>query len=374
MISNLASVSLDTQIGQNVRIDPFAVIHPDAISSGVFAQGRSQSDNVKAVLADILGHGNEKCMLPGQLEATFAARSQKAGGLLFSKAEVEAFNDDKWRLEAYFNEKPNAQVIAAIQIRLPSAVKAKAVVEELPDADWVVMSQQGLQPVHAGRFYVHTMANKGTVPYGATPFQIEASRAFGTGGHETTSGCLDMLDRMKRAGKRFDLIADIGTGTGLLAFAAHALWPKAYLTASDIDPVSIDVTAANAAVNNVPCGVAQGQLALCVAAGTAHDLITARAPYDLVIANILAGPLIELAPSLSAILREGGSLILAGLLNTQAEAVTRAYRLHGFRLQKRKDMGDWPCLWLVKRRSYGWQRPLRASGRTSQPPGDFGTW
>mgnify|MGYP000845984409 FL=1 len=288
--------------------------------------------------------------------------------------EVEAFNDDKWRLEAYFNEKPNAQVIAAIQIRLPSAVKAKAVVEELPDADWVVMSQQGLQPVHAGRFYVHTMANKGTVPYGATPFQIEASRAFGTGGHETTSGCLDMLDRMKRAGKRFDLIADIGTGTGLLAFAAHVLWPKAYLTASDIDPVSIDVTAANAVVNNVPCGVAQGQLALCVAAGTAHDLITARAPYDLVIANILAGPLIELAPSLSAILREGGSLILAGLLNTQAEAVTRAYRLHGFRLQKRKDMGDWPCLWLVKRRSYGWQSPLRASGRTSQPPGDFGTW
>lgn len=288
--------------------------------------------------------------------------------------EVEAFNDEKWRLEAYFNEQPDAQVIYAIQIRIPSAAHAKAVVEKLPDADWVVMSQQGLQPVHAGRFYVHTLANKGTVPRGATPFQIEASRAFGTGGHETTSGCLDMLDRMKSAGKRFDLIADIGTGTGLLAFAAHALWPKAYLTASDIDPVSIDVTAHNAMVNNVPSGVAQGQLALCVAAGTAHDLITARAPYDLAIANILAGPLIELAPSLSAILREGGSLILAGLLNTQADAVTRAYRRHGFRLEQRNDMGDWPCLWLVKRRTYGWKRPLRASGRTSQPPGDFGTW
>jgi len=237
-----------------------------------------------------------------------------------------------------------------------------------------VMSQQGLEPVHAGRFYVHTSSNKGNLPEGATPFLIEASRAFGTGGHETTSGCLMMLDTMKRAGKRFDVIADIGTGTGLLAFAAHSLWPKAYLTASDIDPVSVDVTADNARVNNVPCGVAQGQLALCAAEGTAHPLIVSRAPYDLVTANILAGPLIELAPSIAQIMDEGGALILAGLLNTQAEAVLRAYRRHGFRLQKRVDCGDWPCLWLVKRRVYGWKRPVRANGRTSQPPGDFGTW
>jgi ribosomal protein L11 methyltransferase len=183
-----------------------------------------------------------------------------------------------------------------------------------------------------------------------------------------------MLDSMKRAGKRFDVIADIGTGTGLLAFAAHRLWPRAYLTASDIDPVSVDVTADNARVNNVPCGVAQGQLALCAAEGTAHPLIASRAPYDLVTANILAGPLIELAPSIAQIMDEGGALILAGLLNTQAEAVLGAYRRHGFRLQKRVDCGDWPCLWLVKRRVYGWKRPVRANGRTSQPPGDFGTW
>ncbi|WP_295497326.1 50S ribosomal protein L11 methyltransferase [Sphingorhabdus sp. EL138] len=288
--------------------------------------------------------------------------------------EVEAFNDNKWQLNAYFAGKPTKAVIKAIQSRLGSAAKAKPIIEKLPDADWVVMSQQGLKPVHAGRFYVHTSSNKGTVPKGATPFLIEASRAFGTGGHETTTGCLNMLDRMKRAGKRFDLIADIGTGTGLLAFAAHRLWPKAYLTASDIDPVSVDVTADNAQVNNVPCGVSQGQLALCVAEGTAHPVIITRAPYDLVTANILAGPLIELAPSIAEIVDDNGSLILAGLLNTQAEAVLRAYKLHGFRLEKRADCGDWPCLWLVKRRAYGWKRHVRASGRTSQPPGDFGTW
>lgn len=288
--------------------------------------------------------------------------------------EVEAFNDDKWQLDAYFSVEPSQSVINAIHSRITSAAKARPVIEKLPDADWVVMSQQGLKPVHAGRFYIHTSSNKGTVPRGATPFLIEASRAFGTGGHETTSGCLTMLDDMKRAGKRFDLIADIGTGTGLLAFAAHALWPKAYLTASDIDPVSVEVTADNARANNVSCGVSQGQLALCVAEGTAHALFASRAPYNLVTANILAGPLIELASSIADIVDDGGSLILAGLLNTQVYAVLRAYRRHGFRLVKRIDSGDWPCLWLVKRRTYGWKRPIRASGRTSQPPGDFGTW
>lgn len=288
--------------------------------------------------------------------------------------EVEAFNDDKWRLDAYFAVEPDQAVIAAIHNRLNSAAKAKPVIEKLPDADWVVLSQQGLKPVHAGRFYVHTSSNKGIVPEGATPFLIEASRAFGTGGHETTSGCLMMLDSIKQAGKRFNLIADIGTGTGLLAFAAHRLWPKAYLTASDIDPVSVDVTVDNAQANNVPCGVSQGQLALCVAEGTAHPLVISRAPHDLVTANILAGPLIELAPSIANILCDNGSLILAGLLNTQAESVLRAYKRQGFRLERRVDCGDWPCLWLVKRRSYGWKRSVRASGCTSQPPGDFGTW
>ena len=164
------------------------------------------------------------------------------------------------------------------------------------------------------------------------------------------------------------------TAICLLAFAAHHLWPRAYLTASDIDPVSVEVTAENANINNVPLGASQGRLALCVATGTDHPLLRQRAPYDLVIANILAGPLIELAPSLAGILDEGGSLILAGLLDTQIDAVLSAYRIRGFRLQQRRDMGDWPCLWLVKRRNYGWQRPLRADGRTSQPPGDFGTW
>lgn len=288
--------------------------------------------------------------------------------------EVEAFNDAKWRIEAYFPEKPSKAAVDLIQSRLPSAAKTKPILAKLPDEDWVVMSQQGLKPVCAGRFYVHTSSNRGEVPDGAVPLHIEASRAFGTGGHETTSGCLAMLDKLKKQGERFEFIADIGTGTGLLAFAACQLWPRAYLTASDIDPVSVDVTRDNALLNGCPLGMEQGHIALCAASGTDHPIIQQRAPYDLIIANILAGPLIELAPSLAQIIREGGALILAGLLNTQAAAVVSAYRKLGFRLQMRSDTGDWPCLLLVKRRRYGWERPTRADGRTTQPPGDFGTW
>ncbi len=288
--------------------------------------------------------------------------------------ELEAFNDAKWQLQAYFPSKPSRDVITAIQLRIPSAAAAKPTLEKLPDEDWLVMSQQGLRPVMAGRFYIHTAANAGKIPSGTVPFQIEASQAFGTGGHETTTGCLLMLDRMKHGGARFEHIADIGTGTGLLAFAALHLWPKSYVTASDIDPVSIEVTATNAVLNGISHGQSQGRVALCVATGTDHEMIQRRAPYDLVIANILAGPLVELAPSFAAIMQEGGTLILAGLLNTQVQSVAKAYRAQGFRLAGRTDNGDWPCLRLVLRRRYSWQRQIRASKRTSQPPGDFGTW
>lgn len=288
--------------------------------------------------------------------------------------EMVAFDDDHWRIVAYFNGKPPPAAIAALQARLPSAAEAKAIVEKLEDQDWLVISQQGLEPVKAGRFFVHTPEHANAVPKSCIPFAIPASQAFGTGGHETTSGCLSMLDRMKRQGGRFENIADIGTGTGLLAFGAQHLWPHAYITASDIDPVSVDVTAHNADINHIPLGNGLGKIALCAAMGTDHVLIQRRAPYDLLIANILAGPLIELAPAFADVVQEGGTVILAGLLNTQTQNVLRAYRAQGFRLQSRSDNGDWPCLRLVMRRRYRWRRPIRANSSTSQPPGDFGTW
>lgn len=187
--------------------------------------------------------------------------------------ETQLFDDATWELRAYFDGKPDDASIALLQSLIPSAAHAKPQLEKLPDEDWITLSQAGIEPVSAGRFYVHTATNRGPVPKGAICFQIEASQAFGTGGHETTSGCLVMLDGLKRRGARFDNIVDIGTGTGLLAFAARHLWPRAYLTASDIDPLSIDMTVENADANAVPIGQQPGKMALCVASGTDHEMI-----------------------------------------------------------------------------------------------------
>ena len=287
----------------------------------------------------------------------------------------EAVEDDpeRWQLDAFFESKPNSAAITALRALAPSAEGARAGVERLRDADWVTLSQAGIEPVHAGRFYVHTGTNRGEVPAGAKAFRIDAGLAFGTGTHETTSGCLIALDRLRREGAQVRNLLDLGTGTGLLAFAALHLWPRAHATASDIDPRAIDVTAANAALNGVALGEGPGQVALAAAAGLDHPLLIGRAPYDLIVANILAGPLVELAPTVGMALAEGGTLILAGLLENQAEAVARAYRRQGFRLVRRTDRGHWPTLTLVKRVRYGTDRVSRPGRGRGEAPG-FGSW
>lgn len=281
---------------------------------------------------------------------------------------------DRWRIDAYFEDRPPRAALVAIGRLLDVATAKLPAAKPLPDDDWVTMSQAGLEPVRAGRFHVHTASDAPDDRPGVVNFRIDAGQAFGTGHHDTTAECLDAIDALHRRGARFRNIADIGTGTGLLAFAAMHLWPRAHAMASDIDPVSVRVTAENAAVNGVVLGSNSGELALVVADGIQHPLIAARAPYDLVIANILAGPLIALAPALAAITAEGGTLILAGLLDRQRDAVVAAYRRTGFRLDDGSPGAEWPVLRLTMRARHGWRRPVRASGSAGQPPGDFGSW
>lgn len=281
---------------------------------------------------------------------------------------------DRWRIDAYFEDKPPRAALGAIGRLLGVSSAKLPVAKPLPDDDWVTMSQAGLEPVRAGRFHVHTASDAPDDRPGIVNFRIDAGQAFGTGHHDTTAGCLAAIDALQRHGRRFRNVADIGTGTGLLAFAALHLWPRAHAIASDIDPVSVRVTAENAAVNGVALGGNSGELALVVADGTQHPLVAARAPYDLVIANILAGPLIALAPALAAITAEGGTLILAGLLDRQRDAVVAAYRRTGFRLDDGNPGAEWPVLRLTMRARHGWRRPVRASGSAGQPPGDFGSW
>lgn len=270
-------------------------------------------------------------------------------------SEPDPDRPDDWRMDAYFEEEPTGADLALLRGLVPSAAGAAPTVEALEEQDWVTLSQAGLEPIRAGRFFVHTPAHRDAIPADTVAFEIDAGRAFGTGQHETTTGCLLALDRLKATGASFANLADIGTGTGLLAFAAMHLWPAAKAVASDIDPVAIEVARENMRINGVKAGRARGQLELVVAPGLDHLRLKARAPYDLLIANILAGPLIELAPALAGALAPGGRLILAGLLDHQAEAVTAAYRRQGMMAGTPVMRGDWRTLVLRKRKATGWR-------------------
>lgn len=268
--------------------------------------------------------------------------------VVISGSEIAEDRPDDWQLEAWLPRKPTRADKAALAALFAGAAPPFAV-EQLPDIDWLTESQQGLEPIRAGRFHVHTPDHPPLRCVGVRDFVIPASQAFGTGQHATTTGCLAMLSKMKASGVVVRNCADIGTGTGLLAFAVLHLWPRALATASDIDAVCVGVVEENARLNTVPLGARSGELTMLVADGMAHPLLAARGPYDLVIANILAGPLIELAPDFAKSLVPGGHLLLAGLLETQERQVRAACRKAGLRLAARLVNGDWSILWLRKR-------------------------
>ena len=251
--------------------------------------------------------------------------------------EPDESKPEQWLLHAYFELEPTGHEIAT----LTSLGSGPPRFEQLGEDDWVTMSQAGLQPIRAGRFTVHTPT------YPPEPdrinLEIDATLAFGTGQHATTSGCLAALDRLERDGARFANAADIGTGTGLLAFAALNLWPEAKCIATDIDPVAVEVARDNAAINGVKLGHGVGELLLAVADGMDSPMLAARAPFDLIIANILAGPLIELASDFAKALAPAGTVTLAGLLDTQVEVVVAAYEAVGLTLRSRGS-GEWPVL------------------------------
>ena len=260
--------------------------------------------------------------------------------------EPEPDAPDAWVLTAYFSEKPDAVLVERIKALFPSA--AGATLSPLPDADWTTLSQRNLEPVRAGRFLVHTRAHRGAARIGDIALAIEAGLAFGTGQHATTRGCLAALDRLgKRRG--FTNIADLGTGTGVLALAAARRWKLARVIASDIDPVSIRVTKENLRVNKVRAGRSRGQIELVVAGGMHHRRLASRAPYDLIVANILAPPLVAISHPVSRALASGGVLVLAGLLRSQAVRVRAAYRKHGLvPVEPQRGCTEWPCVVLTK--------------------------
>jgi ribosomal protein L11 methyltransferase len=241
-----------------------------------------------------------------------------------------------WEVGAYFLEQPNLAVLELLAM----AFQAKPfVLSELPEIDWVAHVRRELSPVEAGRFFVFGSHDADKVPAGRVALQIEATVAFGTGHHGTTLGCLRAFDRLIDQGFAPAKVADIGCGTAVLALAAAAVLPDALIIASDIDEVAVDVARANVAINTL-----EGRIECLEAAGFAHPRFAQAAPYDLVFANILKGPLVELAAPMAQHLAQNGLIILSGLLVTQAEAITAAYIAAGFAPEAREDLGEWSAL------------------------------
>jgi ribosomal protein L11 methyltransferase len=235
-------------------------------------------------------------------------------------------------VEALYTEAPDAAYLTRITGR-------EVNVEPLPDQDWIRLSQEGLPPVRAGRFFVYGAHDAGKVPHGVIPMKIEAGLAFGTGHHETTALCLGALSELARE-RSFRNVLDLGCGTGLLAIGAAKLWKRSVL-ASDIDPVAVEVTRDNARANGV------APLVRAVTAdGLTNPILANGAPYDLLIANILAGPLTQLAPSILRSLAPGAVLLLSGLLRNQEKLVISFYR--SLRYVGARRAGPWSALVLEK--------------------------
>lgn len=244
-----------------------------------------------------------------------------------------------WEVGGYFEEAPD---IAGLAL-LAQVHGARAfVISEVPETDWVAHVKRELTPVSAGRFFVYGSHDADKVPDDARPLLIEAAMAFGTGHHGTTQGCLRALDRLVDAGAPHRSVVDIGCGTAVLAMAAARIWPGVML-ASDIDPVAVDVARVNVAANDL-----DGRVRCIEATGLDHPDLAAAAPFDLVLANILKGPLIDLAPAMTAALAGGGHAILSGLLNEQADEVIEVYTRTGNSLVQAERNGDWTTLTFQK--------------------------
>lgn len=237
-------------------------------------------------------------------------------------------------VEALYDSPPDAEFFTQLMRR-------HVAVEPLPDQDWIRQSQEGLPPVRAGRFFVYGAHDAGTVPPGIIPIRIEAGLAFGTGHHETTALCLEAISQIARA-RRPARILDLGSGTGVLAIAAAKFWRRDIL-ATDIDPIAVEVARENARGN----GVAP-LIHAAVADGFTSPAIRSRAPFDLILANILAGPLTKLAPDLARALAPKGTAVLSGLLRNQEKLVLSFACAQGLVFQRALRSGPWSALVLSR--------------------------
>jgi ribosomal protein L11 methyltransferase len=291
-------------------------------------------------------------LTPDEARAVAVALSEclDAADTAITVSEIDAAT---WSVDLHFAERPDPAALRELIAALAGSSAARRLwFRPVAERDWVAASLAGLSPVEAGRFTVHGSHDRRRIPRRLVPIEIDAALAFGTGHHGTTRGCLLALDAILKA-RRPRRILDIGTGTGVLAIAAaRAL--RQPVVASDIDRTAVRVACANARANGVGA-----YLRLIGASGASARELRQRAPYTLILANILLAPLMRMAASLARLSNAGGIVVLSGLLPHQANAALTAYRACGFRLERRRDLEGWTTLTIARGAASQPRRPNR---------------
>jgi ribosomal protein L11 methyltransferase len=276
--------------------------------------------------------------------ATGRAAADIIGELVAPEPLAVTLFEDKppaFVVEAYWDAEPALAAIVEALTGLAAKLGAP-LLEAVPDENWVALSQRALSPVGAGRFLVHGSHDRQRFAARQHAVEIDAGEAFGTGHNATTALCLEAIDLLARR-RRFGRVIDLGCGSGVLAIAAARAFPGACVLAVDNDPLATAVARANARLNRVAA-----RLRVVDAAGFDHATVRHAQPFDLVLANILPGPLIELAPAMRRALAPGGIAVLSGLLDHQAREVRATYAAAGFRLMHKRSRAGWTALTLVR--------------------------
>jgi ribosomal protein L11 methyltransferase len=248
----------------------------------------------------------------------------------------------RWRLVAHCSGKPDRVALEArIAIAAASAGIAMPVVglQALPAIDWVADYQRRIKPVTIGSFFIYPSHYEDDVPDGLMGIHLDAGVAFGTGEHESTSGCLLAMERLQDQGVRVGCALDMGCGSAILAIAMARLWPSVRINAVDNDPDAVKTAAENVAENGCNASVTVG-----LSDGYHGGLVASASPYDLIMANILARPLMEMAGAAAEHLASDGYIVLSGLLSDQAEMVQESFEAAGLVLFDRLDIRGWSTL------------------------------
>jgi ribosomal protein L11 methyltransferase len=248
----------------------------------------------------------------------------------------------RFALEAYYDRPPELEAVRQRLAELDAGLAAPSL-EEVPEQSWVALSQASLPPIAAGRLVVHGSHDRARFTLRRLAVEIEAGEAFGSGHNATTALCLEALDGLSRHERRLNRVLDLGCGSGVLAIAAARVAPAARVIATDNDPVAVAVARENARLNRV-----HARVRVLLATGLKHPALGAGR-FDLVLANILPGPLVALAPALRGAIRSGGVAVLSGLLDHQAPEVAAAYCAAGFRLARRRQRAGWTALTVARR-------------------------